>query len=163
MLGRTALAAAAPPAGISPPLTKFVDQLPVPPMIDLTGGGSGSLAMAPGSHRFHAQLGQAATFGYGGASYLGPTLQVRRGVPVSLTFPNRLGAHPLAGSIDPSIDGALQADKTTPRASVHVHGGLTAPRPTSTSMARRRQPSGTTTTPWGSPGSTSTPGWPATT
>ena len=101
MLGRTALTAAAPPAGISPALTKFVDQLPVPPMVDLTGGGSRSLAMAPGSHRFHAELGPAATFGYGGASYLGPTLQVRRGVPVSLTFPNRLGTHPLAGSIDP--------------------------------------------------------------
>jgi spore coat protein A len=128
MLARTALTAAAPPAGISPALTKFLDQLPVPPLIDLTGGGLRTLAMAPARHRFHAELGPAATFGYGGASYLGPTLQVRRGVPVSLTVPNRLGAHPLAGSIDTSLDGALQADRTTPRVSVHVHGGLTAPR-----------------------------------
>jgi FtsP/CotA-like multicopper oxidase with cupredoxin domain len=84
--------------------------------------------MAPGLHQFHAQLGSADTFGYGGASYLGPTLQVRKGVAVDITFPNSLGAHPLAGSIDPNIHGALLDDGTTPRASVHVHGGLTAPQ-----------------------------------
>jgi spore coat protein A len=115
-------------AQASPPLTKFTETLPVPPAIDLTGGGSPSLAMAPGSHQFHAQLGAAATFGYGGAEYLGPTLLVKHGQPVSITFPNNLGAHPLAGSIDTTLGGAVAADKTTPRASVHVHGGLTPPQ-----------------------------------
>lgn len=115
-------------AQVSPALTKFTETLPIPGAIDLTGGGSPTLAMAPGSHQFHAQLGAAATFGYGGASYLGPTLLVKQGVPVSITFPNNLGAHPLAGSIDTTLDGAVAADKTTPRASVHVHGGLTAPQ-----------------------------------
>jgi FtsP/CotA-like multicopper oxidase with cupredoxin domain len=128
VLLRMAPAAARPPGGISPRLRKFVDPLPVPPVIDMTSGGSRSLAMAPGTHRFHADLGPAATFGYGGASYLGPTLQVRRDVPVSLTFPNALAAHPLAASIDTSLHGALAADRTAPRASVHVHGGLTEPR-----------------------------------
>lgn len=116
-------------AGAAPlPQAKFIDQLPIPPTIDLTGGGSRSLSMAVGSHHFHAQLGSATTFGYGGASYLGPTLQVRQNIPVSITFPNSLGAHPLSGSIDTNIHGALQADKLSPRASVHVHGGLTAPQ-----------------------------------
>src|SRR5512146_1481162 len=75
----------------SPALTKFTETLPIPPAIDLTSGGSTSLAMAPGSHQFHASLGAAATFGYGGAGYLGPTLLVRQGKPVSITFPNNLG------------------------------------------------------------------------
>ncbi len=116
-------------AQASPPLTKFTEQLPIPPAMDLTGGGSPSLAMAShSSHQFHAQLGAAATFGYDGADYLGPTLLVRQGQPVSITFPNNLGAHPLAGSIDTTLGGAVAADKTTPRASVHVHGGLTPPQ-----------------------------------
>jgi len=106
----------------------FTEQLPVPGTIILTGGGSQSLAMAPGSYSFHSLLGNASTFGYGGAPYLGPTLQVKQGVPVSITFTNSLGTHPLAGSIDTSLGGADAADKTTPRASVHVHGGLTAPQ-----------------------------------
>jgi len=85
-------------AQASPPLTKFTEQLPIPPAMDLTGGGSPSLAMAShSSHQFHAQLCAAATFGYDGADYLGPTLLVRQGQPVSITFPNNLGAHPLAG------------------------------------------------------------------
>jgi spore coat protein A, manganese oxidase len=112
----------------SPALTKFTETLPIPGAINLTGGGSPTLAMAPGSHQFHAQLGAAATFGYGGASYLGPTLLVKQGVPVDITFPNNLGAHPLAGSIDTTLGGAVTADKATPRASVHVHGGLTPPQ-----------------------------------
>jgi hypothetical protein len=33
---------------LSPVLTKFTEQLPVPGAIDLTGGGSPTLAMAPG-------------------------------------------------------------------------------------------------------------------
>ena len=49
-------------------------------------------------------------------------------MPVSITFPNNLGAHPLPASIDTTLDGAVAADKTTPRASVHVHGGLTPPQ-----------------------------------
>jgi spore coat protein A, manganese oxidase len=116
-------------AQASPALTKFTEQLPIPPAMDLTGGGSPSLAMAShSSHKFHFQLGAAATFGYDGADYLGPTLLVRQGQPVSITFPNNLGAHPLAGSIDTTLGGAAAADKTTPRASVHVHGGLTPPQ-----------------------------------
>lgn len=116
-------------AQASPALTQFTEQLPIPGAIDLTGSvNSASLALAPGSHTFHAQLGAAATFGYGGASYLGPTLLVKQGVPVSITFPNNLGAHPLAGSIDTTLGGAVAADKTTPRASVHVHGGMTPPQ-----------------------------------
>jgi FtsP/CotA-like multicopper oxidase with cupredoxin domain len=115
-------------AQASPALTKFTETLPIPGAIDLTGGGSASLALAPGSHTFHGQLGAAATFGYGGASYLGPTLLVKQGQSVSITFLNNLGAHPLAGSIDTTLDGAVAADKTTPRASAHVHGGLTQPQ-----------------------------------
>ena len=129
MVGPALLNARAPTASAATPvLTKFTGLLPTPPAIDLTSGGSPILAMAPGSHTFHAQLGAAATFGYGGASYLGPTLLVKQGQPVSITFPNNLGEHPLAASIDATLNGAVEADRATPRASVHVHGGLTPPQ-----------------------------------
>ena len=54
MLVRIPLAAA-PAAAASPALTKFTETLPIPGAINLTGGGSQSLALASaGSHQFHA-------------------------------------------------------------------------------------------------------------
>jgi FtsP/CotA-like multicopper oxidase with cupredoxin domain len=57
--------------------------------------------------------------------YLGPTFEVRRGVPITVTARNNLGAHPLAFAIDTTLHGAVEADKTTPRTTVHLHGGNT--------------------------------------
>ena len=64
-----------------------------------------------------------ATFGYAGASYLGPTFEVRRGMPITVNWTNNLGAHPLASVIDTTLHGAVEADKTRPRVAVHLHGG----------------------------------------
>jgi spore coat protein A, manganese oxidase len=106
-------------------LSKFTEQLPIPPTIDATGGGSFNLSMAPAMHRFHADLPLTPTWGYGGASYLGPTFEARRYVPITVVSQNQLGTHPLAFAIDTTLHGALEADKTTPRASLHLHGGNT--------------------------------------
>ncbi|MBV9383720.1 MAG: multicopper oxidase domain-containing protein [Streptosporangiaceae bacterium] len=111
------------PAGLS----KFTELLAIPPVIDLRAGGSHMLTMGNGRQQFHRALGTTPTFGYAGAPYLGPILVVRRGVPVELTFVNQLGAHPVASAIDLGIGGAVRGDRTAPRASVHVHGGLTPP------------------------------------
>lgn len=108
-------------------LTKFTEQLRIPPVIDARGGGNFNLMMAPGVHSFHSTLPPTPTWGYGGASYLGPTLQTMRGVPINLTATNSLGAHPLAAVIDTSLNGALESDKTNPRVSLHLHGGNTEP------------------------------------
>jgi spore coat protein A, manganese oxidase len=108
-------------------LTKFVDQLPIPPVIDATGGGTIDLPMAPSFHSFHSSLPSASTWGYGGASYLGPTINARRGVEVNVVAANQLATHPLAFAIDTELHGALESDKTQPRVSLHLHGGNTAP------------------------------------
>ena len=108
-------------------LSKFTEALPVPPVIDATGGGSFTLDTAPGLHSFHASLPPTPTWGYGGAAYLGPTFEARRGVPIDLTAVNSLGNHPLAPAVDTTLHGALEQDKTKPRISLHLHGGNTEP------------------------------------
>ena len=108
-------------------LSRFTEQLPIPPVIDARAGGSFDLTMAPGMHSFHSSLPPTPGWGYGGASYLGPTFQTMRGVPIDVTAINSLGTHPLAAVIDTSLNGALESDKTNPRVAVHLHGGNTDP------------------------------------
>lgn len=108
-------------------LSKFTEQLPIPPIIDARGGGMFPLTMAQGSHRFHQDLPFATTWGYGGASYLGPTFEAMRNVPVTVQAMNQLGAHPLDFAIDLNLHGTVPTDLTQPRASLHLHGGNTPP------------------------------------
>ena len=108
-------------------LTKFTERLPIPPVIDATGGGTFALTMEPALHRFHSQLPPTPTWGYGGAPYLGPTFEARRGVPIDFIAMNNLGPHPLADVLDTTLHGASEADKTAPRVSVHLHDGNTEP------------------------------------
>ena len=110
-----------------PELTKFTEQLPIPPVLNAAGGGSFDLSMAPGVHSFHTDLPPTTTWGYGGAGYLGPTFEARRGVPFEVQAANSLGAHPLADRVDTTLHGAVEADKTSPRVSLHLHGGNTEP------------------------------------
>jgi spore coat protein A, manganese oxidase len=109
-------------------LTKFTEQLPVPGVVNLTGGGTYSLSMTPGFHRFHTALPQTPTWGYGGAAYLGPTFEAMRGMPVTLQAVNALGTHPVADAIDTTLGGTLATDKFSPRVSLHLHGGNTEPK-----------------------------------
>ena len=108
-------------------LSKFTEQLPIPPKLDRTAGGIVELGMAPGFHQFHTDLPPAQTWGYGGAAYLGPTIEVRRGIPITVNATNSLGAHPLDFAIDTTLHGAVDLDRTFPRASLHLHGGNTSP------------------------------------
>ena len=95
----------------SPVPTPWIDPLPVPPVVSAVGD-IGVLVAKSATHSFHSQLGPARTFGYGGASYLGPTLVAQRGQAVSYSASNQLGPHPLASSIDVNIHGAVASDVT---------------------------------------------------
>ena len=64
-----------------------------------------SLSAVSGSHQFHTSLPATPTWGYVATGttpydvYLGPTLEVRRGQPISLQVTNELaGTHPLVRS-----------------------------------------------------------------
>jgi spore coat protein A, manganese oxidase len=127
-------ATAAPPAGApaGPPvkllnpntLGAWRDPLPIPPQLQAAALHGGVLTQSSGAHVFHSSLSQrpASTFGYGGASYLGPVIRARRGEPLSFTVANQLGPHPL--EIDTTLHGPDHHDDAThPRTSVHLHGG----------------------------------------
>jgi FtsP/CotA-like multicopper oxidase with cupredoxin domain len=107
-------------------LSKFTEQLPIPPRILATSTGNYSRTLRPGTHSFHSQLRPTPTWGYGSTSYLGPTIEARKGVPITVVDTNQLGNHPLAYAIDTTLHGVTNQDKTQPRTSTHLHGGNTA-------------------------------------
>lgn len=112
-------------------LTKYVDALPIPPAIDMTSGGSVPLNMAAGSHQFHRDLLPTTAFGYGGATYLGPTIVAESGVPVTVTWTNGLpSTHPGAIPVDDTLPGMEKGwlhNGNLP-AVAHLHGGFTLPQ-----------------------------------
>src|SRR3990172_4777813 len=64
-------------------LARFTGQLPVPPIWTGAQLAATGLTMAPAQHQFHPALDPTPTWGYAGASYLGPTVEVQRGVALS--------------------------------------------------------------------------------
>lgn len=70
----------APPTFVNPRrLNPFQDALPVPPVWSGAELSSRGLTMAEGRHVFHRMLAPSRTWGYGGLSYLGPTMEVATG------------------------------------------------------------------------------------
>jgi spore coat protein A len=136
----TAPAGAAAPGDVRPTalalvpasaLRHFVSPLPVPPVVDARAGGVVHLDEVNGTNRFSSDLRPTPTFGcvlHGqapppGGTYLGPTIEVRRGTPLALTVTNRLSGHPLAAYVDTSLEGVSALDRTAPRTVTHLHGG----------------------------------------
>ncbi len=117
----------------SPALSQFTEQLPVPAKIDVRGGGTASLVMRNGAHKFHANLPPTPTLGYavvggtGADVYGGPTIEARRGVPATVTVKNALDGQPLASSMDHTFMGMTDTDETAPRGVIHLHGAHSEP------------------------------------
>ena len=100
-------------------------------LIDLRGGGSAVLDMVNTQHRFHPAMGPTRTLAYRrpgtSQTYLGPVVVAQRGVPVSITVTNRLGAHPLGFAVDPAlVPSGTTIDARSPRTAMHLHGGNVA-------------------------------------
>jgi spore coat protein A, manganese oxidase len=122
--------------GVSPPMTKWVDPMPIPPAAKpmntpvTKGADFYRIAMTAHQHRFHSDLGPATVWTYGVAGqpgvYLGPTIVAKSGRPVIIRWINQLPTDPdqfpLKGSIDPTIPGG---DLPSGRAVPHLHGGHT--------------------------------------
>lgn len=108
----------------SPPIPAFVDAMP---RLSVTRGSSFDVTARNAVHRFHRDLPKSKTFAYGSATYLGPVLEAQRDVPTLLAFHNQLGPHVFADDIDTTIHGGSDADKTTPRSVLHLHGGVSPP------------------------------------
>ncbi|WP_067702507.1 multicopper oxidase family protein [Nocardia jejuensis] len=108
----------------SPDLTPFVDELPRPPVVS---GRELELTATTTTHRFHRDLAESPAMGYGGMSYLGPTIEHRAGTPLTVRFANNLGEHPFAADIDTTVHGVSEAFRSAPPTVLHLHGGVTPP------------------------------------
>ncbi len=108
----------------SPWVQPYRDALPVPPW----RSGSQDLPMAEATHRFHSDYPTSQTWGYGGQTYHGPTVQAFQGQPITLNLPNRLGRHVLAANVDTTLHHMSTDDIVAPRANIHLHGHLSQPQ-----------------------------------
>jgi spore coat protein A len=138
--GRTAFAAAAPVAtGATPRLRKWVEPLPVPPVLDGRGGGKSFTIAARESTgwKFHPDLPPSLTWGYwsdsghAGLPYLGPTIEATRrpndsvDTSVTIEWRNELDRAFLPN--DSTIMGAVMPGEAVPMVA-HLHGGENHPQ-----------------------------------
>ena len=99
------MARGAVPAGVTP----FTEPLPTLAdlgVLDMTAGGTATLEMVNGTHRFHAAMGMTDTFYYrvpgneSSQEYLGPVILATQDVDFDLHMQNNLGDHPLDFAVD---------------------------------------------------------------
>ncbi len=105
-------------------LAKFVDPLPIPPVMKPLRGGGFRVAMREFTTKLHRDLPPARLWGYEGMSP-GPTFEMRSGHPAVVEWVNELPARHFM-PIDHELCGA-EKDKPEVRAIVHVHGAKTRP------------------------------------
>jgi spore coat protein A len=117
--GKLVPGAFAAPAPTSPNLTKYLDPLPIP--ATLPAASSYQIAMTQFKQVLHSQLPATTVWGYGG-TYPGPTIEARRGQPISVNWMNKLPLkHLLQPANDPTIHGA-ETRWPEVRNVVHLHG-----------------------------------------
>ncbi|MBL8758557.1 MAG: multicopper oxidase domain-containing protein [Phycisphaerae bacterium] len=117
-------------------LTPYVDPLPIPAIAQPTVGQPGGAAhyvipMTEFTHRLHRDLPLTRVWGYGG-SYPGPTIEARRGLPVTVEWVNDLRdaqgnlrtTHPLM--VDECLHGPDMTGQV-PVTVVHLHGARVGP------------------------------------
>jgi spore coat protein A len=140
-MGGAALALArvpfAPPAvAATPSLSKYTEALPIPPVLDGTGGGkSFTIAARESMWKFHADLPATRTWGYWagdtGIGYLGPTIEATRrpndtvATQLTVTWLNELDEAFLPN--DPTLPGAVMPGEPAPIVT-HLHGGENHPQ-----------------------------------
>jgi FtsP/CotA-like multicopper oxidase with cupredoxin domain len=128
---------------MTPPLTPFVDPLPLPRrLLAREHDGRLSVRMRTGRHSFHRDLPASRVWGFDG-SIPGPTIEAERGEPVRVEWINELeGTLPVVVTVAPGESGpdgvpvqclpGLSGGAPDPDAGalpgftvVHLHGGLT--------------------------------------
>jgi len=163
----SAVPGAAAPALDPAALTKYVDALPIPPVITpVRTAPSGEplyeVRMSQFEQKLHRDLPPTTVWGYDG-SYPGPSFEARTGVPVFVKWIDDLPTRHLF-NVDTKIHGAEYPENPYVRNVVHLHGShtpsasdglpmdwFTPGRSKTASIPTRSRPrrSGTTITPWG--------------
>lgn len=110
-------------------LARFVDPLPVPPMMPATRPQYYEVAMTQFEQKLHRDLPPTRVWGYNG-TYPARTFEARKGTTITVKWINSLPTtHLLQTAIDPTIPdpmtiGRLPDVRTVP----HLHGGFTLPQ-----------------------------------
>jgi spore coat protein A, manganese oxidase len=114
--------------GVGARLAKFVDPLPIPPVLQPTTSLNGTplftVTMRPFKQQLHRNLPPTRLWGYN-SLYPGPTFEARRGQPIAVQWLNGLPTtHFLP--LDPTLHGD---EPPTPevRTVVHLHGHKVLP------------------------------------
>ena len=140
LLPRAAVAGAAVgAASAAKRLEPYVDPMPllVDNAVDATGGGAFDITAALVSRKVHRDLPPTTLFGYvrpGGpgtvdaeASYLGPAIVARRGVPITVAYHNALQADDFLRVFTNGGSSYLQFPPVPEvRVVTHLHGGFVA-------------------------------------
>jgi hypothetical protein len=128
-------------ATVDHPLSPFVDPLPIPPRRVITEPARLTIRVQTALHRFHRELPPSRVWAYDG-HLPGPTIEVRRGVPLEVVWENRIeGMLPMTVTIAPdyAVDGipvqclpGRSGGEPDPSAAalsgfsaVHLHGAVT--------------------------------------
>ena len=126
---------------MSHPLTPFVDKLAIPPRRVVAEPARLTVRLEAATHRFHRDLPPSRVWTYDG-SLPGPTIEVRRGVPLEVLWDNHLsGTLPVVVTVAPEYAvGGVPAQCLPGRSGgrpdaaaaalsgysvVHLHGGMT--------------------------------------
>lgn len=126
-------------ASVASSLTPYLDPMPllVDNAIDATGGAPVNLSTGLISRKVHSQLSPTTFFGYlrsggpgpsaTGASYLGPAIVAKSGVPVTATYSNGLAAGAYTSVFTNAGSSYLQFPPAPEvRILTHLHGGFVA-------------------------------------
>ena len=109
-------------------LTKFIDALPLPSVIQPVGHRNGipyyKVTMKQVKQQLHSQLQPTTVWGYNG-TYPGPTFETRRDHPILVKWKNELPFEHLL-PVDRTIEGA-EPNQPSVRTVVHLHGGRVRP------------------------------------
>lgn len=100
-------------------LARFVDPLPIPPVLRARNGETLDISMRESHQRLHRDLAPARLWTYGD-SMPGPTIEARSGTELRINFHNDLPSKHFL-PIDHGIMGA-EPDKPEVRAITHLHG-----------------------------------------
>jgi len=114
----------------APSLTKYLDPLPIPPVIQPSATIDGiprfNVGMTQFQQQLHSQLAPTPVWGYNGI-YPGPTFETRRGSPITVRYSSNLPTtHLLQNSIDPTLHGSEPGNPFV-RNVVHLHGAKVLP------------------------------------
>lgn len=109
-------------------LKKFVDSLPIPPVLKAKGKRDGipfyEVTMKQVKQKLHRDLPLTTVWGYN-SMYPGPTFEVRRNHPILVKWKNKLPFEHLL-PLDRTVHGA-EPDKPSVRTVVHLHEGRVSP------------------------------------